>query len=167
MTNKTMIFLVMAAFVSGFWPGWASTARAQDTIEIISTVETEVKVFNEEGRRVTVRKPAEKVVPGSEVIYTTRYSNTGKEPAEKVVITNPVPEHLLYKEGSAAGDGTTITFSVDNGQNYNTPEALQVTGVNGRKRPAKAAEYTHIRWELNKPLPPGGEGLVVYRAILK
>lgn len=144
-------------------------AFAQDkgTIELASIVEMEAQEFNAEGKLVTVRKPAGKVIPGNEVIYTTTYTNIGKEAAEQVVITNPVPENLVYKDNSAAGENTTIVFSIDNGKTYKSPDALFVTLADGTKRPATASDYTHIRWTLTKPVPPQGKGFVTYRAVLK
>ncbi|MFZ5563585.1 MAG: hypothetical protein ACOZBW_05985 [Thermodesulfobacteriota bacterium] len=164
-TFFTLLALVLGAGLVFF----RAPAFAQDkgSIELTSIAEVEAKEFNSEGRQVTVRKPAGKVVPGNEVIYTTTYVNIGKAPAENVAITNPVPEHMIYKDNSAAGENTTIVFSIDGGKTYKSPDALVVTLADGTKRPAAASDYTHIRWTLNKSLSPGGKGFVTYRAILK
>lgn len=167
MLNKTIICLAAMAFIVGTGPGLPSPASAQGSIELKSVVEMEVKAFNDEGQKVTVRKPAGKVVPGNEVIYTTYYTNIGNEPADSVVITNPVPDDLIFIDGSAAGKNTKITFSVDYGKTYDLPDALFIKGANGKKRPALASEYTHIKWELTKSLPPEGEGFVTFKAKLK
>jgi len=147
--------------------GMPAMAQDKGSIELTSIVEVESQEFNSEGRRVTVRKPAGRVVPGKEVIYTTKYVNIGKEPAEKVTITNPVPEHMVYKENSAAGENTVILFSIDGGKTYQKPDALVVTLADGTKRPAAASDYTHVQWILTQPLPPGEKGFVTFRAILK
>ena len=89
------------------------------------------------------------------------------EPADKVVISNPVPEHMLYQEGSAAGEDTDIAFSVDNGTTYDVPEKLTIVDDDGKERPAKGADYTHIRWTLQKSMAPEEKGLVTFRAQLK
>jgi len=140
---------------------------AQNHIQLRSVAEVEKAVVNEEGKKEVKRLPAEKVLPGSEVIFTTYYQNIGKEIIENAVITNPVPEHMLYSEGSALGAGTRIAFSVDNGQSYDIPARLFIFDATGRKFPARVQDYTHIRWTFDKPLPSGAKGEVSFRAILK
>ncbi len=140
---------------------------AQGHIQLRSVAEVDKAVVNEEGKKEVERLPAEKVLPGSEVIFTTYYENTGKEMVENAVITNPVPEHMVYSEGSAQGAGTRIAFSVDNGQSYDIPARLFIFDAAGRKFPARVQDYTHIRWTFDKPLPSGAKGEVSFRAILK
>ena len=149
----------------------ASTAMAvaqeKGTIELRSIAELEVEDFDAEGKKMVKRVPAAKVVPGSEVIYTNIYTNVGTDAAANVVITNPIPEHMQYQPSSAEGAETAITFSVDGGQTYDSPERLLIVEADGSKRPAKPSEYTHIRWVRQKPLDPGADGQVSFRAILQ
>jgi uncharacterized repeat protein (TIGR01451 family) len=145
----------------------ASWAQSKGHIKLTSVAEVEKEVFNQEGKKVIQRVPAAKVLPGSEVIFTTRYENVSKEKAENAVITNPVPEHMLYKRGSAQGAGARVMFSIDNGKSYNIPNQLFVTDAAGRKFPARPKDYTHIRWTFDNPLPSGAKGDVSFRAILK
>jgi len=144
--------------------GWA---QSRGHIELTSVAEIEKEVFNAEGKKEVKRVPAAKVVPGSEVIFTTTYQNVSKEKAEKAIITNPVPEHMIYSENSARGGATQITFSIDNGKSFNIPAKLYVFDAAGRKFPARPKDYTHIRWEISNPLPSGAKGAVSFRAILK
>ena len=141
-------------------------AQQKGTIELKSIAEVEVEGFNAEGQKVTKRVPAAKVVPGSEVIYTNVYTNRGSEAAAKVVITNPIPEHMQYIPASAQGTDTVITFSIDGGQTYARPERLFVVESDGAKRQAQPSEYTHIRWARQKALDPGKNGQVSFRARL-
>jgi uncharacterized repeat protein (TIGR01451 family) len=160
----------------GIWIIWlavllalpvASWAQSSGHIKLSSVAEVEKEVFNQEGKKVIRRVPAAKVLPGSEVIFTTRYENVSKEKAENAVITNPVPEHMLYERGSAQGAGARVMFSIDNGKSYNIPKQLFVTDAAGRKFPARPKDYTHIRWTFKNPLPSGTKGEVSFRAILK
>ena len=144
--------------------GWA---QPSGHIELVSVAEIEKEVFSAEGKKELMRVPAAKVVPGSEVIFTTSYKNVSKEKAEKAVITNPMPEHMIYSDNSARGSDTKITFSIDNGKSFNIPAKLFVFDAAGRKFPARPKDYTHIRWEINNPLPSGAKGEVSFRAILK
>ena len=145
----------------------AAWAHAQGTIELKSVAEVEKEVFNTEGKKEVQRRPAVKVLPGDEVIFTTVYHNTSKEVAENAVITNPVPEHMIYTQNSARGQDTRITFSVDGGKTYDVPVKLFVYDASGRQFPARPRDYTHIRWTFGDPLPPGATGEVSFRAILQ
>ena len=145
-------------------------ARAQQgDISVTSIAEVEVSEKNAQGtsvaKRVEVSKA--KVAPGDVVTFTNRYVNKGKAPATGVVIINPVPEHMTYVDMSAEGKGTTIDFSVDGGKQYAAPQKLQITGKDGKVRPALGIDYTHIRWTVNGPLAPAAGGSVSFRARIK
>ncbi|MFH1688737.1 MAG: hypothetical protein ABIE42_00690 [Candidatus Eisenbacteria bacterium] len=137
------------------------------SVELRTVAETEIEVLDREGRPELRRIEASRVVPGDEVIYTIYYSNTGVETAENVVITNPVPDHMTYMVGSASGNGTAVTYSVDGGMVFAAPGELLVPDGAAGERPATPSEYTHIRWTLDATLPPSEEGLVGFRARLE
>jgi uncharacterized repeat protein (TIGR01451 family) len=147
----------------------AVPAQQKSAIELKSVAEVEVAEKNAQGETVTKRKEAAlaKVVPGDVVVFTTRYVNTGKEPAGNVTIMNPVPDHMSYIDKSVEGKGARIDFSVDGGKTYGQPDKLKVTDGQGKVRPALARDYTHIRWILTAPLAPGGTGSVSFKAQLK
>lgn len=140
---------------------------ARDDIRLTSLAEVEVQEVNAKGETVLVRKPAQLVLPGTIVIYTNSYVNAGSTPVERPAITNQVPTNMEYLGGSAIGQGTLIAFSVDGGKGFAAPDKLFVPGDDGKLRPAEPREYTHIRWTLARPLPPGGTGSVEFRARLK
>jgi uncharacterized repeat protein (TIGR01451 family) len=144
-----------------------AVAWAQGHIKLTSVAQIEKEVFNEEGKKVVKRVPAEKVIPGTEVIFTTHYENISKDVAENAVITNPVPQHMIYQDGSARGGGAVITYSVDGGKTYDTPAKLFVFDKAGRKFAARPQDYTHIRWTFDTPLPSGAKGDVSFRAVLE
>ena len=106
-------------------------------------------------KRVDVAK-ATATVPGDTVVFTTHYTNTGKQPATNVVITNPIDEHMTYVDHSAEGSNTRIEFSTDGGKTYSAPEKLMVKNAQGMVRQARAEDYTGIRWTVTKPLAAGG-----------
>lgn len=148
----------------------ALAQRAGGGIQLVNVVEREIEI-EEKGTTVKKLVAPGKVVPGDEVVYTTTYTNTGTRPAEKVVITNPVPTHTRYREGSALGAGTRIAFSVDGGKTYAPREKLSVTSrdASGKDivRPATADDYTNIRWELTDAVAPGKSGFVRFRVVVK
>ena len=159
--------VVLTFVLSVLFSGGAAWAQQKGLIELRAVVEKDVEVINEAGVPETRRVEAGKVIPGDEVIYSIYYTNSGKEPADKVNITNPIPEHMLYRSGSALGADTTITFSVDGGETYDAMGNLKVTDANGKERPAETRDLTHIRWTLEKSLPHGSEGFVSFRAQLE
>jgi uncharacterized repeat protein (TIGR01451 family) len=165
MQHRSLILMLLLALALAL--PVPAPAQNEGSIELKSIAEMEVEEFNAEGRKVVKRVPAAKVVPGSEVIYTNTYTNVGSEVADKVVITNPVPEHMQYLPGSAQGADMAINFSIDGGQTYDTPARLMVVEADGTKRKAEPADYTHIRWTRQTSLPPGSQGQVSFRARLE
>ena len=115
---------------------------------------------------VQLRITAERVIPGEEVIYTISAQNEGADPAENVVITDPIPEHMTYVAGSAAGMSTEVRFSIDDGESWDTADALRVIDAQGVARRASAEDYTHIQWTFTRSLEPGEDGTVHFRATL-
>jgi len=148
---------------------WAQQKQQKGTIALKSVAEVEVATTNAKGEKVVHRVNVDKATkgPGDTVVFTTTYTNTGKQPATGVVITNPIDAHMTYVDNSAQGHNTLIEFSTDGGKTYNTPEKLTITNNQGLSRPAKGADYTHIRWTLEKPLPSGGKGSVSFKAKIK
>ena len=143
----------------------AGAANADVVLEAAAL--SEVTTTNEAGQEVTTLMPAGKVVPGDEVIYTITYANSGTEPAADVVITNPIPDHMVFTEVEASPSGASVSVSADGGSNYGTPRNLTVTDAMGQTRPATAADYTHVRWTFEESLDPGAEGSVSFRAQLQ
>ncbi len=139
----------------------AGQARADQKghIELKMVVEQEVTVANEYGEKTVERTGAKLVLPGDEVIYTITYRNIGEKEATDVVISNPIPEHMIYIAGTALGDGTDIIYSVD-GSHFGTADKLKVELPlpDGGERPATAQDYSHIRWILKMPVAPGKTG---------
>ena len=138
----------------------AISANAQSQLEIRTDVQKE-DVITERVELVT----AETVLPGEEVIYTVTFANTSDDVADNVVITNPLPAELTYVDGTAAGDGTRVQFSVDGGVTFAQATDLTVSDE-GSVRQASPDEFTHIRWVLTAALLPGETGTATFRARL-
>jgi len=147
----------------------AAGAQQKSPVSLKSTAEVEVVRQNEKGEKEAKRVDAAtaSVQPGDVVIYTTEYQNTGTKPAENVVISNPIPDQMVYIDKSAEGKGAKIEFSVDGGKTYGAMAKLTVKDKDGRVRPALAKDITGIRWTVPGSLAPGGKGVVGYRARVK
>lgn len=146
----------------------AGPAFAQSNPIVLSHIaETEVTVNNAQGVAERKRVPVERAVPGTEVIYTTTFTNSGTRPAANIAITNPVPADTEFVAGSAFGDNTDITFSIDGGKTYQPADKLRVRTADGKERAATAADYTHIRWAYRGELAPSRSGSAGFRAVIK
>lgn len=154
---KLSTLLILTAF--------SSQIMAQ--IELKTVAEVEVTETDKQGKKIVKRAAPTTVVPGTEVIYTITAKNTGTEPADNIVVTNPVPKETVYVDGSAFGAGTKITFSVDGGKSFGQAKKLTVKDADGKSRGAKAEDYTHVRWIFQFNLQPGQEAPVWYRTRVK
>lgn len=145
----------------------APAAAQQNPILVKNVAETEVEVKNAQGVVEKKRMPLDKAPPGTEVIYTTTFTNNGSKPAGNIAITNPVPANTTYVGGSAFGDNTDVTFSIDGGKTYAAADKLRVKTAEGRERAALPTDYTHIRWAYKGDLTPAKTGTADFRAVIK
>jgi uncharacterized repeat protein (TIGR01451 family) len=145
--------------------GAVAYAQEDVVLDVKTVVQKEQIFVNEEGETDTRLVPAETVTPGERVFYTITFTNTGNEPAENVVITNPIAAELTYVDGSAFGPGTTIEFSVDGGVSFGSAGELTVADTGGQ-RAASADDFTHIRWVMDGDLDTGSQVTARFAAIL-
>lgn len=159
--KKILSLVVLLASMFG-----AQLALAQDSghLNVTTIVQKEELIVDGQGAAQRRLVDAAKVIPGDEVIYTVTFENISAEPADNVVITNPLPQEMTYVEGSAFGPGAEILFSVD-GTNFAAANDLVVT-EDGMQRPAVADDFTHIRWVMNQQIDSGAQGLARFRARL-
>lgn len=152
----------------------AAMARGQvpaNPLEIksIAEVESRVKQPKSAGGDAAAVKlvPATQVVPGDRVIYTLEVRNTGATAVDAPSVRYPIPEHMRYVADSAIGPGAEVSYSVDGGGSFDRVENLKVKGPDGRLRPAIAADYTDIRWQLKNSLKANSVAFVRFRALVK
>ena len=96
---------------------------------------------------------ARRLSAGDEVHYTIRVRNPGREPVQDVQVTKRMPDGMQYLPGSAAGPASDIEFSTDGGHSF--------------KAQPEGNEYSHLRWNLRRPLPPGATALLRFRATFR
>ena len=163
MIQGTLKFIAAAVIACALQaPAFAQTS----CVELKTTGEVEKEVVNDKGEKTKALVPAaeSKVIPGTEVIWTVTARNVCKVPSDKVVITNPVPEHMTLVPGSVFGAGADVSYSLD-GKTFAPAGKLTVT-ENGATRAARAEEYRHIRWEFKNPIPAGSSAFGRFRATL-
>ena len=145
---------------------FAAAAAAQGHLDVQTTVQKREVFVNEAGESETRLVPAAVVVPGESVIYTITFRNVSGEPADNVVITNPIAEDLMYVDGSAFGAGMEILFSVDGGDTFAAADELTIV-EDGEVRGAEASDITHVRWVMQNDLAVGAQATARFAAALE
>lgn len=163
---KRLILAASAALALVFAAAAHAQPAAGGDIELRNVAEVEQDVKTADGKVEKQRVPAQKAVPGTEVIYTSTFRNVGKRSAGNVSIVNPVPANTTLVGGSAYGANTEITFSADGGKTWAAADKLTVMGADGKRRPAALSEFTHIRWVYRGELPAGKQGAVGFRVVV-
>lgn len=144
----------------------ASAQAPSDPISVKTIAEIETRA-TASGREVVKLAPADRVVPGDQVIYTLEVCNTGAITAQAPTVTYPIPEHMRYLANSAVGPGADVSYSVDAGHSFDRPGNLKVPVAGGNLRAALPADYTHIRWQLKHSLKANSVAFVRFRALVK
>ncbi|MFZ5757617.1 MAG: hypothetical protein ACOY3X_11975 [Pseudomonadota bacterium] len=157
--------LAAGAFLLAVIANPALAAGGTVTLDVKSFQEIEVKDKN--GKTTRQQVPVKKVVPGDEVIYVISYRNNGTQPADKVVITNPVPEPVMFRPGTSSAKGAVDVVSVDSGKSYGKLETLKIVAADGTTRAATGADVTHVQWQLASSVAPGASGSVSYRVVIE
>ncbi len=155
--------ILMSAILLGL--SFGAFAQGNGTLDVLTVVQKEEVVVNEDGTTESRLVAVEAVIPGERVFYTITFTNVGGDPAENVVITNPIASELTYVEGSAFGPGMTVEFSVDHGATFAEAAELTVT-EDDEVRAAEPDDFTHIRWVMEDDLDIGSQGTARFAAVL-
>ena len=137
--------------------GVTAPAFAQATAVALKGDVKVIRQVTENGRtRETLEEPNQ-VLPGDKLVFTTRYTNGGAQPATDFVVTNPLPAPVKL----ARVDGFEV--SVDGGKTFGVLAALKAAGADGKPRPAELGDVTHVRWRVAS-IAPGASGEIKYFA---
>lgn len=139
---------------------------ARNCVQLHNEVQMEQKYVDADGHAATRVVPPSKVIPGTVMVYTITAHNSCPIASDRLVITNPVPEHMQYVGDSATRELGEPLYSVDS-QSYARLEALAAQGADGASRPARNEDIRSIRWTLSKGLPAGQSLSVQFRAIVQ
>jgi uncharacterized repeat protein (TIGR01451 family) len=151
----------------------AGSAVARVTLDTtVSKVETTLEAS---GRVKRELMPADDVVPGEELRYSITFTNESEMvvDAERIVITNPIPEGTRYVAGSAGGDFSRVEYSTD-GRIYERTEPTSAGFTPGGVASAAAGQPSqgpqgasaqplqNLRWTYLRDLQPGEAGAVYF-----
>ncbi len=145
---------------------WASGQATSGNLAIKVVAEVQTRAFKD-GHETLRLAPADRVVPGDEVVYTLEIRNVGAAAIRAPTVTNPVPAHMAYLADSATGPGAEVSFSVDGGHDFERPENLRVVDAEGHLRQANCKDYTHIRWKLRNTIKSNSVAFARFRAVVK
>ena len=151
--------LIIAASVFAALTPASAGVQATQSVEKVTTSQLP------NGETLETLVTAEKVAPGETVVYSLNYANSPETVSENVVLVMPVPNEVVYVEGSVTGDDALVSFSADGGESFMTRGRLTIR-EGDEVRVATSDEITHIRWTF-EALEPAATGAVSYRGILK
>lgn len=149
--------------IAGLAASGSGSAQDGGALEVTNAVYQEIEVKAADGRVEKQLVPATKVIPGSDVIYEIAYRNRGKDTAKDVAIGSPVSSALTYV-GEVGAPPAAV--SVDGGETFGELSRLVVTAEDGRSRPARTSDVTHVRWVIPTVMA-GAQGKVSFRARVK
>ncbi|WP_282949650.1 MULTISPECIES: hypothetical protein [unclassified Sphingopyxis] len=153
---RKLLILLLAILAPA--PAFAANQVALDNNVFVERVSTDAS-----GKQRVLLEEPKVVVPGDRLVFVLNYRNAGGEPADKFVITNPMPSAVRF---AGAADASPIV-SVDGGKAWGPLDTLSVIQPDGTRRPAQPADVTHIRWAFQKPIPAGGTGKLMFRGVVK
>ena len=153
---RTALFLLLAALLP-------AQAFAANNVALDNNVFVERVSIDAQGKQRILLEEPKVVVPGDRLVFVLNYRNAGAQPADKFVITNPMPAAVRFAD---AGD-TQPLVSVDGGKQWGLLAALSVAMTDGTFRAAQPADVTHVRWAFQKPIPVGGTGKLMFRGVVK
>ncbi len=110
------------------------------------------------------------VQPGSSLRFEVKANNLGNRAAEHFSITQPVPQAMEYKLGSASSIAHAQTvFSIDNGKTFVANPQVAVKKNDGQTvmEPATAASYTHVRWNFDQAFAAKAQQQMAYEVRVK
>lgn len=106
-----------------------------------------------------------RLLVGDEILFTMRCRNEGDGIAERVVVTYPIPEVVVYLPYTTTGENTSLFYSVDGGYSFSTWEFLQNQNSN-KAKPSASMNVTHVRWIYESLFIPGQTSVLTFRAQL-
>jgi uncharacterized repeat protein (TIGR01451 family) len=156
MSMCTRLILLLAALTPG-------SALAANQVALDNHVFVERVSVDAEGKQRILLEEPKVVVPGDRLVFVLNYRNAGAQPADKFVVTNPMPSAVRFAD---AGDARPFV-SVDGGKQWGLLSDLSVPTADGTRRAAQPADVTHIRWAFQNPIPVGGTGKLMFRGVVK
>jgi len=142
---------------------WAQETRPE--INITIHVMKEVRTVRD-GKWTVDRVPVQSTQPGDILVYALTYSNSGETVARDVSVVDPLPGGTEYILDSAEVDDAEVLYSIDGGFSYQRPPiTYEARKEDGTEETVAAPPhmYTHIKWLILSPIPPGASGRLSFK----
>lgn len=140
----------------------AALAQAPSPVSLSGDVKAVQTSLDASGREIIELVEPGTIVPGDRLVFGTDYANTGTEPVNNFVVTNPLPSAVRLAPDADA----QLVVSVDGGTNWGALSELTVADDDGSVRSAAHGDVTHVRWTL-ATIAPGESGRLEYPAIIR
>jgi uncharacterized repeat protein (TIGR01451 family) len=140
----------------------APIASGSGPVAVSIRAET-LSIEGRSGQQQRSWRPAGRLDVDQQVFYTVRVHNPGSQPVVDVVVTKRLPFGVRYAVGSAVGPDCAVQVSTDGGATFKSADVTAATP--SAAAPVGAADYTHLRWLLRRPLAPGATALLRFRAV--
>jgi uncharacterized repeat protein (TIGR01451 family) len=158
MKNPTLL-LIALLLTSVFATPLALAANA---VEIDSSALREVEQKNLDGSTFVELREIKSAQPGDRVRFVLRVHNGTAKPADRIVVTNPVPSDFEFQTASSGAE-----VSVDGGKTFGALAQLTVKPLAGTPRAAQATDVTHVRWRLAASVAPGADNELFFAGRVK
>ncbi|TDI35791.1 MAG: DUF11 domain-containing protein [Acidobacteria bacterium] len=162
-----LALVVLCSLFGGPALAQEASSDSAGTMQVEVSVLQEVVRIDESGREIVEHKPVGLVTPGTILAYTLHATNTGDGAVFDARIEDPIPHGTILLPDSVDVDDLTITASIDGGESWKSFPVFVATGKDAAGQPvyqqAPADSYTHLRWFLDGPLPPGATKEVSFK----
>ena len=154
-----MKFIACAAMAAALL---ATPANAR-CFDVTGRVMVERAVTDRAGNPHLVLEETADAAPGEALVFQFDYRNARAGVANSFVITNPIPDQMVYAGTDTPGE----VVSVDGGRSFGPIAEMKVADADGVERTATPADVTHVRWVINRAMPTGAGGQLSFRAVMR
>jgi len=162
-TRCLRLAVMVAVLLVGIGAQATQAVAAASPLETVLTADKVVR--KDKGTEEMVS--ADKVAPGDILQYRINQKNVGRTDLNGITAIGPIPKGTRYVGGSARTDvAADFQVSIDQGKTW-SKEPVKTIGkdANGKTVTtiAPPETYTHVRWTVDKSLPPKGKWAFFYR----
>jgi len=121
-------------------------------------------IIERDSKRVPVEE-AGPITPGEVINFTMSSVNEGSAAARDYRAIGQIPKNATFVAGSALGDGTRVSYSIDNGNKFSPNPMIDEKQPDGtiKKVAAPVWMYTQLSFEWADPLAAGGKHVASYQ----
>jgi uncharacterized repeat protein (TIGR01451 family) len=161
----TVLPFVSQPVMASFQKAGETIAQVMQRPNVQLSLSAEKQVGQAEQKTWQALKGQTTVNPGDLLRYSVTGQNSGKAPAKKFAVTQPIPKQMVYQLNSAQqSNSASVVYSIDDGKSFVAEPKVKVKNTEGKEelRPAPAEMYSHVRWQFKDGLNPNSKIKVSY-----